>query len=97
LSDEQIAAISNYVLTQFGNPAARVSAADVAVARQGGPSSPLVAIAPYAVATVIVFIGVALVAIVFRLRRRQARRGSPTPPSRAGKEATMSSIPRSVT
>jgi len=37
LSDEEIAAVSNYTLQRFGNPAVRVSAADVAQARNGGP------------------------------------------------------------
>jgi len=37
LSDEEIALLANYTLQRFGNPAARVSTAEVAVARRGGP------------------------------------------------------------
>ena len=41
LSDVQIAAISNYVLTTFGDPKVHVTDHDVATARKGGPPSPL--------------------------------------------------------
>jgi mono/diheme cytochrome c family protein len=41
LSDMQIAAISNYVLTNFGDPKVHVTDHDVATARKGGPASPL--------------------------------------------------------
>jgi mono/diheme cytochrome c family protein len=41
LSDVQIAAISNYVLTTFGDPKVHVTDHDVATARKGGPASPL--------------------------------------------------------
>jgi len=37
LSDDEIAALSNYTLQRFGNPAAHVSTADVAMVRDGGP------------------------------------------------------------
>ncbi|SPZ60587.1 Alcohol dehydrogenase cytochrome c subunit precursor [Serratia quinivorans] len=47
LNDQQIAAISNYVLQQYGNPAVKVSATDVAVLRQGGPIPLLARLQPY--------------------------------------------------
>ena len=47
LTDDQIAAISNYVLQHFGNPKAPVTSADVAVARQGGQLPLLAWIQPY--------------------------------------------------
>ncbi|WP_241127498.1 cytochrome c [Novosphingobium terrae] len=41
LSDEQIAALANHVLAQFGNAAAHVSPGDVATVRAGGPAAPI--------------------------------------------------------
>jgi fructose 5-dehydrogenase cytochrome subunit len=58
LSDQQIALIANYVLEQFGNPGVKVMAADVAIARMGGPSlsvppSVLLALAAAGIALVV--------------------------------------------
>jgi hypothetical protein len=41
LNDEQVAALANHVLQQFGNAAAHVSPSDVATVRAGGPSAPI--------------------------------------------------------
>jgi fructose 5-dehydrogenase cytochrome subunit len=78
LSDEQIAAVSNYVAHQFGNPSLQVSAADVAAIRAGGPESPLVAVSTYGVPAlvVIVVIIVALIGLLL-LRRRRHRPVTP--------------------
>jgi len=75
LDDQQVALISNYVLEKFGNAALRVTAQDVATIRAGGPASPLMLIADYAVplmiaAAIVVVLVVAF--LVFRLRRRRA-------------------------
>jgi mono/diheme cytochrome c family protein len=47
LSDQQVADVSNYVLTQFGNPAVHVQAQDVAVVRAGGPKPLLARVGPF--------------------------------------------------
>jgi fructose 5-dehydrogenase cytochrome subunit len=47
LSDQDVADVSNYVLTQFGNPSVHVTAADVAVVRTGGPKPLLARVAAY--------------------------------------------------
>ncbi len=60
LNDQQIAAISNYVLQQYGNPAVKVSATDVAVLRQGGPIPLLARLQPYMAPA----IGVAVLALL---------------------------------
>ncbi|MDR3533691.1 MAG: cytochrome c [Rhodopila sp.] len=71
LSDEDISAVSNYVLAQYGNPSIKVTAADVATIRQGGPApllanlTPAVLIALVALVVVIVGIGLWMV-----MRRR---------------------------
>lgn len=76
LSDEQIAAISNYVLAQYGNGASRVSGRDVAIARQGGPRPLLAKVQPFIVWTLI---GVAILVVVLAallLTRRRRRRST---------------------
>ena len=74
LSDAQITLISNYVLQQFGNPAVRVTADDVATARKGGPVPPLALVSPFLLPATVV-VGLLLVGLVLVLwrRRRQAR------------------------
>ncbi|MCK1595007.1 cytochrome c [Bradyrhizobium sp. 164] len=68
LSDRDIAALGNYVLTHYGAADTAVTEQQVAEARRGGPSSPLLMVARggMAAAAVIVFLGVALLA--FRRR-----------------------------
>lgn len=46
LTDEQVASISNHVLTQYGNPQAHVTPHDVQQARQGGPKPFLAKVQP---------------------------------------------------
>jgi mono/diheme cytochrome c family protein len=68
LSDAQIAAISTYVLRQYGR-AQPVSDSDVAVVRQGGPASPLLLLARLGLAIAVVAMGLVVWAL-FALRRR---------------------------
>lgn len=72
LSDKDIAAVSNYVLKQFGNPAARVSAQDVANIRAGGPKPVIAQISPYFKPGLAALVAlVVLVAAIFALRFRR--------------------------
>jgi mono/diheme cytochrome c family protein len=72
LSDAQIVLISNYVLQQFGNPAVRVTAEDVATARNGGPAPLLALLSPYLLPATVV-VALLLVGLVLWHRKRQAR------------------------
>ncbi|MDN0082752.1 cytochrome c [Crenobacter sp. SG2305] len=71
LSDQQIADVANYTLKQYGNPALKVSAHDVAAAREGG-EPPLLAklprLMPWLIGGLIVILG--LVAWLFGRRRK---------------------------
>jgi mono/diheme cytochrome c family protein len=70
LSDRNIAALGNYVLTHYGSADTIITEQQVAEVRWGGPSSPLLALARggMAAAAVIVLLGAAL----FIIRRRGA-------------------------
>jgi mono/diheme cytochrome c family protein len=70
LNDQQIAAVSNYVLQQYGNPAVKVSATDVAVLRQGGPIPLLARLQPY-MAPAIGLAVLALLVLVWLLGRKR--------------------------
>ncbi|SFU22907.1 cytochrome c [Mesorhizobium sp. YR577] len=73
LSDLQVADISNYVLSSYGNPQARVTPADVAVSRTGGPQPLLARMQPYIVPAMItgaVVVLLILLALVLTMRRR---------------------------
>ena len=74
LTDQQVADISNYVLTTFGNTQDHVSADDVAVARSGGPRPLLAIVQPYILPgiAVVVVIVVLLLGIVLVRRRKTA-------------------------
>ncbi|MCW3481330.1 cytochrome c [Neisseriaceae bacterium JH1-16] len=71
LSDAQIADVANYTLQHYGNPELKVSAQDVALARQGG-EPPLLAklpgLLPWLVGAVVVIIG--LIAWLIGRRRK---------------------------
>lgn len=72
LNDQQIADVSNYVLSRYGNDALSVTAADVALVREGGPKAPLAVMAKFTIpAIVVACILIALVVIVFVRRRRR--------------------------
>jgi mono/diheme cytochrome c family protein len=74
LDDQQVAEIANYVLSNFGNAAQRVSAHDVAVARQGGEKPMLAVLQPFMLPAMIVaaLIVLALFAAFWRRRSRSA-------------------------
>ncbi len=72
LNDQQIADVSNYVLSRYGNDALKVTAADVAQVREGGPKAPLAVMARFTIpAIVLACILIALVVIVIVRRRRR--------------------------
>ena len=72
LSDRQLATLANYLTQHYGNPSARVSAAQVRLLRAGGAPSHLVALARLALVVVIALI----LAIIVLWRRRRRRRTS---------------------
>ena len=76
LSDSEIAAVSNYVLSQYGNPALHVSAAQVATQRSGGARPLLARLQPFMLPgmVLVVFILIALVVLAARRRARQGVR-----------------------
>lgn len=76
LKDEQIAAIANYVLVQYGNANVSVTAHDIAVARGGGPVPLLVRTRPLMLAAPVVAALMVVFGIVFW--RRRARRTAHT-------------------
>jgi mono/diheme cytochrome c family protein len=69
LSDRNIVALGNYVLTRYGAADTTITEQQVAEARRGGPSSPLLALARWgmAAAAVVVFLGASVVIV----RRRK--------------------------
>jgi mono/diheme cytochrome c family protein len=75
LTDQQIADVSNYVLTRFGNAAQTVTAADVALTREGGPKAPLAKMASFTIPAIIVLC-VLIGLIVFRSVSRRQRKGA---------------------
>jgi fructose 5-dehydrogenase cytochrome subunit len=69
LSDRDIVALGNYVLTHYGSVDTTITEQQVAEERRGGPSSPLLALARggMAAAVVVVFLGIAFLIV----RRRK--------------------------
>jgi mono/diheme cytochrome c family protein len=73
LSDHQIAVLGSYLVKTYGNPASKVSEAQVKALRSGGPASPLVTLVRVAMALGVIA-ALALIAwIVLRVRRRHRR------------------------
>ena len=70
LSDQQVATLTNYLTTHFGNPDVSVSAAKVKEVRAGGPTSHLAALAQGAIAVGVIV--VFLLLIWWARRRRQS-------------------------
>ncbi len=70
LDDRQIADIANYVLANYGEDGARVTAGDVAEARAGGPVPLLAALQPYALPGIVAVLLLIALAGVLRTRRR---------------------------
>ena len=74
LTDEQIAAISNHVLQQYGSPGAQVTARDVAVARDGGPKPLLARMQPYIVPLICLVTALILLGLLgLFIKRRRSR------------------------
>ena len=68
-----IAAVSNYVLQQYGNPSVTVTAADLATIRQGGPTpllAKLVSVGPLVLVLLVIVVGIGLW-MVMRRRRHE--------------------------
>lgn len=86
LKDDQIAAIANYVLAQYGNADVTVTPDDVAVVRSGGPVPLLVRARPLMLAAPVVV--VLLIVFGIMIRRRRARRVAPDglPPERSPRQ-----------
>lgn len=74
LNDEQIVAVSNYVLQHFGNAKVKVDAQTVAQVRQGGPVPLLIKVTPYLL-WLGGLLGVVVIVLLVRwwVRRRQVR------------------------
>ncbi|MGF9566042.1 cytochrome c [Neorhizobium sp. JUb45] len=73
LSDKDIADVSNYVLANYGNPAVKVTATDVARIRDGGEKPLIVRLAPLAAPTAIVGAVIVLALVVWFVLRRRSR------------------------
>ena len=69
-NDNEIVLLANYVFQQYGRAGTIVSASDVAVARQGGPSSPLVWLAQVGVAAAVFVFLLLVLLLVFRALRQ---------------------------
>lgn len=70
LSDQQVADVTNYVLKNFGQAKADVTAATVATVRAGGPTPALVLLARYGIP-----LGIAIALLLLLLLVRRSRKG----------------------
>ena len=71
LNDQQIADVSNYVLSRYGNSELKVTAADVAQSRAGGPKAPLAELAKFTIpAIILVCLLIGLVVWMIARRRK---------------------------
>lgn len=70
LSDEQIATLGNFLVQQYGNPAAKVSIEQVRTLRAGGAPSPLLTLARVGIVVVIVLL--LLILVLVRVNRRRS-------------------------
>ena len=73
LSDQEIADLSNYVLSRYGNAAVKVSLEDVRVARAGGPKPLLAKAQPFLVPAGVLVLAV-LIGLVLRRRAKRSSR-----------------------
>lgn len=73
LSDQEIADVSNYVLTQYGNPAVQVSDAQVRVAREGGEKPWIVRLQPAVAPGLAIALAALVLLVLHATRRRRAR------------------------
>ena len=69
LSDRNIAALGNYVLTHYGSAGTTITEQQVAEVRHGGPGSPLLALARGGMAAAVVVVLVGLVLVILKRRK----------------------------
>jgi mono/diheme cytochrome c family protein len=69
LGDRDIAALGNYVLTHYGSTDTTITEQQVAEVRQGGPGSPLPALARGGVAAGIVVVLLSIAFVIFKRRK----------------------------
>jgi len=72
LNDNQVAALSNFILRMYGDAAQTVTAQQVAVIRQGGPTSPLVMLAQIGVGAGALVIVAVMIVLWYRRKRKTA-------------------------
>lgn len=72
LDDQQIADVTNYVLSRYGNAELSATAADVAQVRAGGAKAPIAVLAQYGPLPLIVLVLLALYWLRARRRRQEA-------------------------
>jgi mono/diheme cytochrome c family protein len=70
-NDNEIVLLANYVLQQYGRAGTAVSPSDVAMVRQGGPSSSLVLLAQIGVAAAVLVFLLLVSFLAFRASRRR--------------------------
>ncbi|CDZ51753.1 c-type cytochrome [Neorhizobium galegae] len=73
LPDKDIADVSNYVLANYGNPAIKVTPADVARIRDGGEKPLIVKLAPFALPAGIAIAVIVIALITWLVLRRRPR------------------------
>jgi len=71
LKNEEVAALSNFLLTSYGNAAVSVTADQVQVIREGGAKSSLILLARVGMSVGVV---VVLLLLVLLAKRRRSRR-----------------------
>jgi mono/diheme cytochrome c family protein len=72
-NDNEIVLLANYVFQQYGRAGTIVYASDVAMVRQGGPSSSLILLAQIGVAAAVFVLVLLLLYLAFRSVRRRRR------------------------
>jgi len=72
LDDQQIADVSNYVLSRYGNAELSVTATDVAQVREGGPKAPIAVLARNS-GPVLIVLGLLALLVLYRLKVRHRR------------------------
>ncbi|WP_347557589.1 cytochrome c [Robbsia sp. KACC 23696] len=73
LSNDDVAALANYLLSHYGNATQKVAAADVEVIRQGGPRSNLLTLARVGIGAGVAVVLIVIVLLGIRSRRKSAQ------------------------
>jgi len=74
LKNEEVAALSNFLLTSYGNPAVTVTAEQVQVIREGGAPSNLIMLARVGIAVGVIVVLLLLVLLIKKRRRSRMDR-----------------------